>query len=256
MADTTASASIATPDQKAPAIRIGEVFRQSRKIFGDRFAIFSCIGIVSHAIEFPLNALCEWITNGDATSGFDILARLLFTMLSFSILARAQSVIHVSVFQIVSGRRFSIENAISATLRQSPFLVALFWLNFFYAWLGVVLFVVPGLIIICMYAIALPACVIEGIGPIKSMSRSALLTKGNRWRILEVIGLLSLGIGLVALVGLLAKQAGGPISPRLACLPVWAVITSFSSVAIAVLYARLRTAREGVDIDSVAPVFD
>jgi hypothetical protein len=160
------------------------------------------------------------------------------------------------VFQIVSRRRISIENSISATLRQSPFLIALFWLNFLFAWLGIALFVVPGLIIICMYAVALPACVIERIGPIKSMSRSALLTKGNRWRILEVIALLSLGFGFVGLVGLLAKQAGGPISPRLACLPIWAVITSFSSVTIAVLYARLRTASEGIDIEHVAKVFD
>ena len=43
---------------------------------------------------------------------------------------------------------------------------------------------------LCVYAVASPACVVEKIGPIKAMSRSAFLTKGNRWRIFGLIALL------------------------------------------------------------------
>src|SRR5579862_286181 len=101
MTELTASAPMAPRGRKAPAIRIGDVFGRSREIFGDRLAIYSCIAMIGYAAAFALDALCEWITSGDATSGLAVPARILTYFLSFSIPTLAHSVIHFSAFQIV-----------------------------------------------------------------------------------------------------------------------------------------------------------
>lgn len=46
--------------------------------------------------------------------------------------------------------------------------------------LGSLLFIIPGIIFLCAWYITLPICVIEGLGPLKSLSRSWSLTKGYR----------------------------------------------------------------------------
>ena len=50
---------------------------------------------------------------------------------------------------------------------------------------------------ICMWFVTLPACVLERTGPIRSLSRSAFLTKGHRWRVFGLI-LLVLLVNLIA----------------------------------------------------------
>ncbi len=111
----------------------------------------------------------------------------------------------------------------------------------------------------CIYAVALPACIVERIGPLKAMSRSAFLTKGNRWRILGFTLLLFLAPLLSQSVMIVATHTGGCagiLAGRLRARAIEAV-GGFSAVAIAVLYAKLRIAREGVDIDHIAAgVFD
>jgi hypothetical protein len=51
---------------------------------------------------------------------------------------------------------------------------------------GTFLFVVPGLLIFTVLALAGPAAVMEGAGPGAALARSARLTRGHRWRILGV----------------------------------------------------------------------
>lgn len=51
---------------------------------------------------------------------------------------------------------------------------------------GTFLFIVPGLLIFTVWALAGPAAVMEGAGPGTALARSARLTRGHRWRILGV----------------------------------------------------------------------
>ena len=43
-----------------------------------------------------------------------------------------------------------------------------------------ILLLVPGLMVLSAFYVALPACVMERTGPIESLSRSGELTKGHR----------------------------------------------------------------------------
>src|SRR5260370_360355 len=60
------------------------------------------------------------------------------------------------------------------------------------------LFIVPGLILYMMWSVATPACVVERLGPFRSMARSRALTKGHRWKI---FGLLLLTLIPVVIIG-------------------------------------------------------
>lgn len=60
--------------------------------------------------------------------------------------------------------------------------------------LGYKLLVIPGLVLSTMFAVALPALVIENRGPVSALKRSAQLTKGNRLLILFTSSLLSLAV--------------------------------------------------------------
>ena len=112
----------------------------------------------------------------------------------------------------------------------------------------------PGVIIGCMLYVAVPACVIEKLGVTASTSRSVALTKGYRW---QIFGLFLLVV-VIALVGafVLAKIGGvGLVGQTLSF--AWQVVsTAFGAVLSAVIYHDLRMAKEGIDLDTLASVFD
>jgi hypothetical protein len=102
-----------------------------------------------------------------------------------------------------------------------------------------------------------PACVVEGLGPVQSMRRSAELTQGHRWRIFA--------LWFAILVAEIFVQMGldqvmrpfGYFALVLAPQVLWDILVSaFAAVATAVTYRDLRVAKEGVDTDQVATVFD
>ncbi|MDR1922607.1 MAG: hypothetical protein LBS31_12835 [Candidatus Adiutrix sp.] len=119
--------------------------------------------------------------------------------------------------------------------------------------LGLILLVIPGLILACAWSLTIPACVVEELGPVDSIKRSAELTKGHR---LTIVGAaLPPGILLVAAVFFAAKAEGAMLA-SLAILPFIILFQAFMCVMIAVIYFDLRANEEGVAVDSLANVFD
>ena len=123
--------------------------------------------------------------------------------------------------------------------------------------LGMLLLIVPGLILMTMWYVAVPACVVEGTGPVRSLGRSRELTAGYRWKmfglILLVIVISVIGSMVVTLPAVFLAGIWGQLAVQL----VWAGLSGgFGSVLIAVAYYYLRVAKEGVDVDQIASVFD
>ena len=111
--------------------------------------------------------------------------------------------------------------------------------------------------VICIFYVAIPACVIEKLGVFASMGRSNDLTRGYRWPIFGVF----LIVGIVSAVssGLLAfllSMAGGSPIEWVFNFGLQVVTTAYSSVLVAVIYHNLRVAKEGVDVSKIASVFD
>ena len=97
------------------------------------------------------------------------------------------------------------------------------------------------------------------------MSRSAELTKGNRWPVFGVVVVLwliqflaVLGIGALVGVSIFANQSS-PEEPVFAVIIVTlfqALTAGILAVGSAVVYHGLRIIKEGEDMNQIAAVFD
>jgi uncharacterized membrane protein len=250
---------LAIPAASAPgAIRVGDVFSRSWKMFGAHWIAYPAVVLLAYAPLLAIGAAGGLMAAaGQRPTGLIVGAAIAAGLLAFACLILAHAVIYVGVWREFGGGRFSFGQAIGAALRQSPAFIALTLIVWFLAMLAALLLIFPAVIVLCVYSVAFPACIVERLGPLKSMSRSAFLTRGNRWRIFGLMVLLYLGTGILSqlLIGL-AQNIAGAIFSLVVLLPVEGVVGAFVAVTIAVLYADLRIAREGVDIDHIARVFD
>jgi len=114
---------------------------------------------------------------------------------------------------------------------------------------------VPAVLMFVVWAVVVPACVIEGLGPIASMFRSFDLTKGARWKIFGIMFL----AGLPFPVGRVVELMADVTSPTLAAVlsAAWVVIMmALWNCTIIMTYHDLRVAKEGIDTGQVASIFD
>lgn len=127
--------------------------------------------------------------------------------------------------------------------------------------LGFCALLVPGLILLARWWLAVPVAVIESPGTFASMDRSVQLTENNRWRIfalalgsLVVVSVLGIVLGLV--VGSLlsggGRDAAGEALLTLALIPVQAL----SAVIPAIAYHDMRRGKEGADVAELLRAFD
>ena len=123
--------------------------------------------------------------------------------------------------------------------------------------LGTLLLIVPGIILWTMWYVAFPACVLEGIGPFEALSRSSFLTSGSRWK---VLGLALVIVLIIAVPGAILQSVLG-LTLGWSGLVIGAYVGrvlggALAAIVAAVLYHELRVAKEGVDVDRIAAVFD
>jgi hypothetical protein len=269
MADRSVTGLAPTGEQPS-AIGVIDVIRQAEKLFVAHWPSYCGIMAIGYAPLWATAIMLDsrfWRSDHDGALGAIIaLAALLSIVLPNVCPMLAAAAVNFGAAQHMSGRRFSFDQSLRIAVRRSPAILAIWALVGLGAAFAAMLLVVPGLIFLSMYAVAIPACLAERLGPLKSLSRSAYLTKGNRWRVLATLCLLY-GGGAVfvfcgGLVALLILDVAGR-EPRAAhpavvdaiILTVCAVVTAFNAAAIGVLYKQLRIAR-GVDVEPFARVFD
>jgi uncharacterized membrane protein len=97
--------------------------------------------------------------------------------------------------------------------------------------------------------------VAERVGPIASLTRSAALTKGNRWRIFGLVVLVFLISGAIALASRPLQIYLGTAGVIIAYLAT-GVAEAFKNTLYAVQFHDLRVSREGIGTERIAAVFD
>ncbi|MDR1535221.1 MAG: hypothetical protein LBU64_09020 [Planctomycetota bacterium] len=174
------------------------------------------------------------------------------------------------VYQDLIGGKAGLIEAVSRGLARYFPLVGITLLLFLGAFviicLGVLLgfmltfflIVVPLLLVVigaCVYCVAIPACVVEGLGAFQSLGRSAALTRGRGWSV----------FGLFALYGLVMGGTthalnfffpSDPDGGNLVLALTAPLFTTIQEIMVAVLYYQLRVEKEGVSVDKLARVFD
>jgi len=123
--------------------------------------------------------------------------------------------------------------------------------------IGMVLLVVPGLILMCMWYVAIPVTVVEQPGIGSAFTRSAELTKGHRVTLFLAM-LVFFGIGVVVSFVVLAPMiaaGGNQLIVLLISLGLALTLGLWGQVAMGVAYHDLRVKKEGISTDKIAEVF-
>jgi hypothetical protein len=221
--------------------RIGRAFNRTAMIFSRNFLPFCLVTAVASLPDLALKS---------SARGVGLFLPIILNALS-------QAIVLYGAFQEMRGRPVSLAECLKVGLRRFLPIVGLAILTALGIAFGFVLLVVPGLILFTMWFVATPACVVEQLGPFRSMERSAQLTKGHRWKILGAMLLLLVPAVIVSQLLEVTLTALGGSTLALAGDLTWtSVWGAFYAVLVVVTYHDLRVVKDGVDIEQIAAVFD
>jgi hypothetical protein len=234
--------------------RIGCVLERASAVFSRNFMIFFVVTAVASLPTFLL-LFGSHETTDDPVKALLLIGLGLFLGVVLGTLS--QAVVLYGAFQDLRGRPIDLGLTLQVGLRRFLPIVGVAISVTLFACLGLVLFVVPGLIWFTKWFVAMPACVVEELGVYRSRERSAQLTEGHRWKIFGIIVLLVVADLIVdhAIDVTLSSVAGGVAA--LAGHVIWRGIWgAFYAIFAVVTYHDLRVAEDGVDIEQVAAVFE
>jgi len=177
-------------------------------------------------------------------------------ILKFILQSLAQAMVVYAAFQDLRGRKVSASESLSHGLSQLLSVIGLSILVGLAVGLGMILLLIPGLIALTAFSVALPACVVERDGPSSSMSRSRLLTSGHRWPIFWVALAMAVISYIVTFLIMTALTSTNYVTTTVVTWVWTTLLLSFQSVYAAILYHDLRAVTEGVGIEEIAAVFD
>jgi hypothetical protein len=260
---------------------MGETLSQSLAIFFKNIIPF----LILTAIAFsPLYLFGDYLlrraalTNPQAAAGYSSLVGFGTLLICIPL---TTAMITYGVFQEMRGKSLSLGSCLSVGLSSllSVISVAFLQLVFFVGSLSLLLgasffligvgaagggrtcglLFVPLLLFAMIFPfmlwlrffVAVPAAVEERPGVLNALRRSAFLTEGQRWRIFGVVlavGVLQFGILLASL----KVPVAGPFLQPVGSL----VTTALLATTCAVIYYRLRSFHESIDVDQISSVFD
>lgn len=220
-------------------------------------ALFGALpSVLSQVLVLPQAELLRSVED-PATIGFFAL-QIVAGFVTLILNGVLQAIVTRGLVVAHEGGRPSFGRCLMDALRLAIPVVLLTVLWSFGLTLGFALLIVPGVILVCMWAVAIPALVEERTGIIGAFGRSRELTRGNRWKIfgLMLIVLIAfyLLLGLVAVLGL--ASGGGVDAAAIALSAVNGLIFGLLWATIQPsLFVELRDAKEGGSVGELAQVF-
>jgi hypothetical protein len=251
-------------------LRVGDVLSRAWAVFSGNFLKFSVVTGIAALPSLLSESSVADAGNLHLDMGLGIMAPFLTVVLTML----SQAIVFYGAFQDMRQRPVSLAAGLKVGLgRVFPLLglavvvglavMALLGASFFFVAPGLILagFIILAVMMLLMWSMGMPVCVVERLGPIRSLGRSRALTKGNRWKILGLL-LLTLIIGAIVGAVLAAILALGPAGSFGAAATqtislIWnAIWTAYFAIVIVVTYHDLRVAKEGVDTEQIAAVFE
>lgn len=239
----------------------GPILAETFSVYSANFLPFIFISIVALS---PRILVALLMTDGQphpvnpgqaAGNVFGALSIRLLTQLLGTQLATAA--VTYGVFQEIRGRETTIGDCLKVGLSAIWSVLAIALLSGLLIGLGFLVCIIPGILLAVRWAVAVPVTVEERLGPIEALKRSGELTDGLRhdiFSVLFIVGLINLGLGLA--LGLGVGLTLGAKGSELAQLVAQVLATGLGATATAVMYYRLRSLKESIDVREIASVFD
>jgi len=221
------------------------VFEKIFEVYREQFAVF----VQAALIVFVPIALVQAL----AVSTDSIFLALVGGVLSFVGSFWFQGVVVEAVRDIQDGRR---DLSVGDLFRSVQSVLGMLMLAGILAGLGItvglVLLIVPGLILLTLWAVVIPVVVIERPGVIASFGRSSELVKGNAWRVFGVIVVLFLVLFLLnALLGAILSASDSFVGALITNIVSGVLIAPITGIAAAVVYLALRKLKGEAPVPAV-----
>lgn len=185
----------------------------------------------------------------------DSLLTVVFVLVYFLLSLMLQSALVRATIEDLNGKKPDFGDSVQIALQCLLPTLGIGFLVALGAGLASVALLVPGIVLWLGWCVSVPVLVQERLGVFGSMSRSRVLTKGNRWSLFGLfLILVILSIVIQAVLGTVVYIFGGIIGSVLGAL-VSAVMSTIMSTATAVSYVELRQAKEGTSVDELAKIF-
>jgi hypothetical protein len=233
------------------ALSVGEILDASFTLYRRHFGPLAAIALVCSVIPFTIDAYLE--ATGSMWS--NVLLRFLNMVLIIVLSAVATG---ASVFVVSDSYLGRTATAREAFHRAQPLVGRIIGCSILFilsVMLGLLLFIVPGVVLALGLMVAIPAVVLEPeLTASSALSRSWALTKGSKGRMfaLFVTSVVLIIIPTVAVAGVAA----------LAGLPEWLItlagsfvqmfLSPFFYCVLTVAYYDLRVRKEGFDLELLA----
>jgi hypothetical protein len=226
-----------------PKLDVGKVFNRIFELYTSQASVYLPAALI---LYLPLALVTGAVLSG--TGG--LLVLLLLLALGFVTAFIYQGLVVRSVEDLQDGQRdFSIGELFRSVLPVLGMLIAVGIVGGIAIGIGFLLIIVPGVILVTIWAVVAPAVVIEGKG-FDAFGRSYQLTRGNFWQVLAVIVVLFL---IQFVIQRIFGAIGGGISDNLVPYAIFTlignvIVAPLTALASAVMYFEL------VGLQGQAPV--
>lgn len=222
-------------------------------VLGEVFSIYRDNAGVLLPVAFLL-FLVVAVVNGLVDSSIWLIA------VAFAVSIAAGTLYQGMVVELVSDVQDGRRDSTAGDLLNSavPFIAPLIGVGIFAGiciGFGLLLFLVPGLFLLTIWAVIAPVIVVERAGVFESLGRSRDLVRGHAWQVFAVILVTFL---IVAIASFVFRGIGAAISDGVFLRIVFGVIAYTATAPIgalvaSVLYFRLRGMKGEAAADATPP---
>jgi len=220
-------------------IDIGRVVWRGLAVLFGSFVPFLLISAVTTATPF----FYTWTHYGPIRSA----ATLASIPLHIVFRGLCEALIVYATLDALSGRRVRYGFSVARGLRRAGPVVATSLLSGVIFAIGMFLLVIPGLIAMVKLYVATAPCVVERLGPVQSIKRSAALSEWYGWSIFAVISaVLAVRYAVNWLIDTLVPNAPAWLGPAVA-FSWMTFVNAYSAVLVTVIYYDRRVVADGAD---------
>jgi hypothetical protein len=190
------------------------------------------------------------IVVGSRSAAVGLLVGLILALIGLVIVFVLQAAILRGAAQATIGDPVDVEASYRWGLRRFPSVLLLAILVGLTVLVGLILLIIPGLIFIVMFSVAIPVLVIENRKGTEAMSRSWNLVKGHFWHVVLVLIVTALITGIVS--GILGAIGGHNWFIAWIFDAVAQIITApFTALVSVLLYLDLRARSEALTAEQL-----
>lgn len=238
------------PSVRAQNLTMGALLSESFSIYFSNFIPFL---LISAVMLSPLFIYMAWVSSLSSNPQKQILYLLLAIPIQLACSFVAASGITYGVYQHLRGGSPSVTDCLKVGVTSFLPVIILAIVQTIGIMVGLILCIIPAILLSVQWAVSTPVMVEERPGTLEALRRSSYLTDGYRGAVFGVLFVL----GLIQRLGskLLELAINDLGTFLMASSAIDLLMTGLLATASAVMYYRLRSAKESIDVDQIASVF-